>query len=113
GLSRHNLASPFAIAQTLRLMAQTPLAQVYRESLATAEVSGTLGDRFRDTAAVGKLQAKTGTLSGVSALSGYLDIPNYQTLVFSILVNQSDQSVTTLYRAIDEIVLLLTRLGYC
>ncbi|NEO51411.1 MAG: D-alanyl-D-alanine carboxypeptidase/D-alanyl-D-alanine-endopeptidase, partial [Moorea sp. SIO4A3] len=42
GLSRHNLASPFAIAQTLRLMAQTPLAQVYRESLATAEVSGTL-----------------------------------------------------------------------
>lgn len=113
GLSRHNLASPFAIAQTLRLMAQTPLAQVYRESLATAEVSGTLRDRFRDTAAVGKLQAKTGTLSGVSALSGYLDIPNYQTLVFSILVNQSDQSVTTLYRAIDEIVLLLTRLGYC
>ncbi|NEP26282.1 D-alanyl-D-alanine carboxypeptidase/D-alanyl-D-alanine-endopeptidase [Moorena sp. SIO3I6] len=113
GLSRHNLASPFAIAQTLRLMAQTPLAQVYRESLATAEVSGTLRDRFRDTAAVGKLQAKTGTLSGVSALSGYLDIPDYQTLVLSILVNQSDQSAAKLRNAIDEIVLLLTRLGYC
>jgi D-alanyl-D-alanine carboxypeptidase/D-alanyl-D-alanine-endopeptidase (penicillin-binding protein 4) len=52
-------------------------------------------------------------LSGVSALSGYLDVPGYQPLVVSIMVNQSDQSTTTLRQAIDEIVVLLTRLGSC
>ncbi len=113
GLSRQNLVSPEAIAQTLKRMAQTPQAAIYRVSLPTAGVNGTLGRRFLNTAAQGNLQAKTGTLTGVSALSGYLDVPAYQPLVFSIMVNQSDQSPTTQRQAIDEIVLLLTRLRSC
>ena len=113
GLSRKNLVSPEAIAQTLKFMAQTPQASVYRASLPTAGVTGTLQHRFLNTTAQGNLQAKTGTLSGVSALSGYLDVPGYQPLVVSIMVNQSDQSTTTLRQAIDEIVVLLTRLGSC
>jgi D-alanyl-D-alanine carboxypeptidase/D-alanyl-D-alanine-endopeptidase (penicillin-binding protein 4) len=113
GLSRHNLVSPEAIAQTLQLMAQTPQARVYRASLPVAGISGTLKNRFRNTAAQGHLQAKTGGMTGVSALSGYLDVPGYQPLVFSIIVNQSDQSFMTLRQAIDEIVLLLTRLRSC
>ncbi|HAA33222.1 MAG TPA: D-alanyl-D-alanine carboxypeptidase/D-alanyl-D-alanine-endopeptidase [Cyanobacteria bacterium UBA8553] len=113
GVSRHNLVSPEAIAQTLKLMAHTPQAAVYRASLPTAGVSGTLQRRFLNTAAQGYLQAKTGTMSGVSALSGYLDVPSYQPVVFSIMVNQSDQSVTNLRGAIDEIILLLTRLRSC
>ena len=113
GLSRKNLVSPEAIAQTLKLMAQTPRASVYRASLPTAGVSGSLQHRFLNTTAQGNLHAKTGTLSGVSALSGYLDVPGYQPLVVSIMVNQSDQSTTTLRQAIDEILVLLTRLGSC
>jgi D-alanyl-D-alanine carboxypeptidase/D-alanyl-D-alanine-endopeptidase (penicillin-binding protein 4) len=113
GLSRHNLVSPEAIAKTLQAMAQTPYAAVYRASLPVAGTSGTLRRRFQDTAAQGKLQGKTGTLSGVGALSGYLDVPDYQPLVFSIMVNQSDQPNATLRQAIDEIVLLLTRLRSC
>ena len=113
GLSRHNLVSPEAIAQTLQLMAQTSQARVYRDSLPVAGVSGTLKNRFRNTAAQGHIQAKTGGMTGVSALSGYLNIPGEQPLVFSIIVNQSDQSFATLREAIDEIVLLLTRLRAC
>jgi D-alanyl-D-alanine carboxypeptidase/D-alanyl-D-alanine-endopeptidase (penicillin-binding protein 4) len=113
GLSRRNLVSPDAIVQTLKLMAQSPQAAVYRDSLPAGGVSGTLRRRFLNTTAQGNLQAKTGTLTGVSALSGYLDVPGYQPLVFSIMVNQSDQSVTILRQAIDEIVLLLTRLRSC
>ena len=113
GLSRKNLVSPEAIAQTLKLMAQTPQASVYRASLPTAGVTGSLQHRFLNTTAQGNLHAKTGTLSGVSALSGYLDVPGSQPLVVSIMVNQSDQSTTTLRQAIDEIVVLLTRLGSC
>ncbi len=113
GLSRHNLVSPEALVQTLKAMAKSPEAATYRASLPVAGVSGTLRNRFRNTPAQGILQAKTGTLSGVSALSGYLNGPNFQPLVFSILVNQSGQSGTVLRQAIDEIVLLLTRLRSC
>jgi D-alanyl-D-alanine carboxypeptidase/D-alanyl-D-alanine-endopeptidase (penicillin-binding protein 4) len=113
GLSRHNLVSPEALVQTLKAMAKLPEAATYRASLPVAGVSGTLQNRFRNTPAQGILHAKTGTLSGVSALSGYLNSPNFQPLVFSILVNQSDQPSPVLRQAIDEIVLLLTRLRSC
>lgn len=113
GLSRQNLVSPQAIVQTLKGMAQTPESSIYRDSLSTAGVNGTLKQRFLNTLAAGNLQAKTGTLTGVSALSGYLDIPGFQPVVFSLMLNQSNQSSTIQRQAIDEIVLLLTRLRNC
>ncbi len=113
GLSRHNLISPATLVQTLIAITQTPQAKVYRASLPIAGVSGTLKNRFQNTPAQGVLQAKTGSMSGVSALSGYLDSPNFPPLVFSILVNQSDQSGAEVRQAIDEMVLLLTRLRSC
>ncbi|PPS42704.1 D-alanyl-D-alanine carboxypeptidase/D-alanyl-D-alanine-endopeptidase [Chroococcidiopsis sp. TS-821] len=110
GLSRHNLVSPEAIVQTLRAMASS---KVYRNSLPVAGISGTLKSRFQNTPAQGIVQAKTGTMSGIVALSGYLNATNYEPLVFSILVNQSDLPATTIRQAIDEIVVLLTRLHRC
>ncbi len=113
GLSRHNLISPEALVQTLRLMANSPAASIYRASLPVAGESGTLKNRINITPNRVILQAKTGTLSGVSALSGYIEVPNYEPLVFSIIVNQSDQSATKVRSATDEIVLLLNRLRRC
>ena len=113
GLSRHDLVSPEALVQTLKAMAQSPEAVVYRASLPVAGVSGTLQNRFRNTLAQGILQAKTGSMSGIAAISGYLNAPNYEPLVFSMIVNQSDQSATVLRQALDEIVLSLTQLHRC
>ena len=113
GLSRHNLVSPNAIVQTLKAMAKSPYAEYYRASLPIAGVSGTLKTRLRNTPAQGMLLAKTGTMTGVVALSGYLNAPINQPLVFSILVNQSDQSASVMRQAMDEIVLLLTRVRTC
>lgn len=113
GLSRHNLISPQALVQILRLMSQTPAAEIYRSSLAIAGSNGTLKRRFQNTVIQGNLQGKTGTLFGVSALSGYLNQSNYRPLVFSIIVNNSEQSNSILNQAIDEIVLLLGRLKKC
>lgn len=113
GLSRHNLVSPEAIAQTLSVMANSPLAPVYRASLSVAGINGTLQNRFRETAAEGILQGKTGTMSGVVALSGYLDPRDYEPLVFSIIVNESNQPAATIRQAMDEVVLLLTKLHSC
>ena len=113
GLSRHNLISPEALVQTLRFMANSPAASIYRQSLPIAGESGTLKNRLSSTPNRVILQAKTGTLSGVSALSGYIEVPDYEPLVFSIIVNQSDLSAASMRSATDEIVLLLNRLRRC
>ena len=113
GLSRHNLISPEALVQTLRFMANSPAASIYRQSLPIAGESGTLKNRLNSTPNRVILQAKTGTLSGVSALSGYIEVPDYEPLVFSIIVNQSDLSAASMRSATDEIVLLLNRLRRC
>ena len=113
GLSRHNLISPEALVQTLKLMANSPTGSIYRGSLPIAGESGTLKNRINITPNRVILQGKTGTLSGVSALSGYIEVPNYEPLVFSIIVNQSDLAAPKLRSATDEIVLLLNRLRRC
>ena len=110
GLSRHNLVSPVALVQTLQVMA--PQAG-FRASLPVAGQSGTLEYRFRGTPAVGIVQAKTGTLSGAVALSGYINPAHYPPLVFSLILNHEITSKALSRAAIDEIVVLLARLRSC
>jgi serine-type D-Ala-D-Ala carboxypeptidase/endopeptidase (penicillin-binding protein 4) len=113
GLSRKNLISPEALVQLLQGMATTSNAAVFRASLPVAGKTGTLKNRFRNTPAEGIVFAKTGTVGGVVSLSGYLNTPNYQPLVFSIIVNQSEQPAKVLRQAVDEIVVGLTQLKRC
>jgi serine-type D-Ala-D-Ala carboxypeptidase/endopeptidase (penicillin-binding protein 4) len=113
GLSRRNLVTPEAFVQILRAIARTSTAYIYRTSLPVAGKSGTLKGRFQNTSAEGIVQAKTGTLTGVVSLSGYVNAPKYEPLVFSIIVNQSEQSATVVRQAIDEVVVLLTQLQRC
>lgn len=113
GLSRHNLVTPQVLAQTLNAMAKSPQAAIYRASLPVAGVSGTLKTRLQGTLAQGIVSAKTGTISGATGLSGYVYSPNYEPLVFSIIVNQSDRPTTVLRQAVDEIVVTLASLRRC
>ncbi|MEA5532819.1 D-alanyl-D-alanine carboxypeptidase/D-alanyl-D-alanine-endopeptidase [Crocosphaera sp. XPORK-15E] len=113
GLSRHNLATPEAFVTILDLMIKRSQGNIYRNSLAVAGRSGTLKNRFQDTIIEGRMAAKTGTLSGISSLSGYLEPPNYSPLVFSILVNQSNLSPSQLREVIDQIILTLGELKRC
>ncbi len=76
-------------------------------------VSGTIKNRFKETIVEEKVQARTGTLSGTSALSGYLNPPNYPPLAFSIVVNKSDLKASELRKIIDEIVINLGSLKQC
>ena len=113
GLSRKNLATPTAFVQTLQAMQRSPHGQVYRDSLAVAGVSGTLRNRFQGTPVVGRLQGKSGAISGIAALSGYLTPAHHPPLAFSILVNHFDQPVRTIRPSIDDIVVLLADLQTC
>lgn len=111
GLSRHNLVSPESLIQTLKAMDKSPYAELYRQSLPASGVGGTLKNRFGD--AVNLIQAKTGTMTGVSALSGYINPKEFDRLVFSIIINQSDQRAVATRQALDEVVVLLTKLRKC
>ncbi len=113
GLSRHNLVTPEALANLLVLMMQTSEGNVYRDSLAVGGINGTLETRFKDTIIKGKVQAKTGTLSGTSSLSGYITPSNYSPLAFSIIVNQSELQPSKLREVIDKIVVNFVKLRDC
>jgi len=113
GLSRHHLVTPLALVQTLRAMARSPYAATYRASLAVAAQSGTLQNRFQDTPVQRIFQGKTGSMSGVAALAGYLDPPGFPPLVVSLIVNQSDLPGTALRQTLDQMVVQLARLRTC
>jgi serine-type D-Ala-D-Ala carboxypeptidase/endopeptidase (penicillin-binding protein 4) len=88
GLSRGDRTSPRAIVTLLDQMDRsTTLAAPFRSSLGVGCRSGTLGGRMCGTAAAGRCRGKTGTLSNVSALSGYCDLPD-RVVAFSIIMNQ-------------------------
>ncbi len=114
GLSRRNLTTPRVIAKLLQTVASDrSINQYFRKSLAIAGVDGTLTNRFKNTAAQGLLQAKTGSLTGAIALSGYVNPPNYSEVIFSIMINNSNLTTKETQQYIDAIALLLTRLGTC
>lgn len=110
GLSRHNLVSPIALVDTLQVMTTHPQGRFFRESLAIAGQSGTLSNRLRGTAMEGRLQGKSGALTGNVSLSGYVQPPNYEPLVFSILINHSNQHASVLRQKIDELLRLVAQL---
>jgi D-alanyl-D-alanine carboxypeptidase/D-alanyl-D-alanine-endopeptidase (penicillin-binding protein 4) len=63
---------------------------------------GTLSNYYKNLE--GKFYAKTGTLSGVVALSGYLHTRKNKLLLVSILVNNHQTSATTVRRAVEQFV---------
>ncbi len=107
GLSRTTLVAPEAVVKLLEFMARAPHFQDYFDSLPVAGVDGLLADRFRGTRAEGRLRAKTGTLTHVNALSGYMDLPTGTRLVFSIIGNDYLLPPEEGASAIDEIGLAI------
>ena len=113
GLSRKNLISPQALVELLQGVARSQFAKVYFNSLAVAGKTGTLKYRLRNTPAEGIVIAKSGTMTGVVSLAGYVNAPNYEPVVFSIMVNQTEQPIRTVRQAIDQIVVQLSQLRRC
>ncbi|WP_416665735.1 D-alanyl-D-alanine carboxypeptidase [Egbenema bharatensis] len=113
GLSRNNIAQPKTFVNLLKAMRSAAGNDIFYNSLPVAGSTGTLRNRFQGTPVAGKVHAKTGTLNGVRALSGYLEHPEYGEIAFSIVVNQPGQSGAILLQAIDQIVVQLARVSMC
>jgi D-alanyl-D-alanine carboxypeptidase/D-alanyl-D-alanine-endopeptidase (penicillin-binding protein 4) len=107
GIGRKNRASAEHVGKLLVAMLDEPAGDDFYESLPRAGIEGTLSNRMEGTAAEGRCRAKTGTISGVSALSGYCDIAGGP-VAFSILMNGVG-NVTAARSAQDRIVTVIAR----
>ncbi len=107
GLTRTNRASPEEVGRLLVGMTGHPAGDEFRHSLPLAGHEGTLSGRMEGTAADGRCRAKTGTISGVSALSGYCNAKKGATMAFSILMN--GVNVTSARNIQDRMAALIAR----
>ncbi len=94
GLSRMDQISPDQISALLGAVQSRPWFDAWFASLPVAGkadkfVGGTLRNRMRGTVAEGVVHAKTGSLTGVSGLSGYVDTAGGDRLVFSMISNNA------------------------
>jgi serine-type D-Ala-D-Ala carboxypeptidase/endopeptidase (penicillin-binding protein 4) len=88
GLSRGNKTTAQQLVRLLQRMDTQDAAATWRASLPIAGRTGTLRGRMRGTAAAGRCSAKTGTLIGVSALSGYCATTGGRSIAFSFIENR-------------------------
>ncbi len=94
GLSLYNYVSPELLVRLLTYAWQNEqIRQCLLPSLPIAGVDGTLEKRMRKTPAEGRIMAKTGTVDGISSLSGYATSAEGHVLVFSI-INQGIQKTS-------------------
>jgi D-alanyl-D-alanine carboxypeptidase/D-alanyl-D-alanine-endopeptidase (penicillin-binding protein 4) len=87
GLSRHDLVTPRALVAILRYAQTQPWFNAYYDSLPIAGVDGTLEDRMKNTAAAGRIHAKSGSLEHVRTRSGYAETAGGRRLIFSFMGN--------------------------
>ncbi|MBD0335993.1 MAG: D-alanyl-D-alanine carboxypeptidase/D-alanyl-D-alanine-endopeptidase [Cyanobacteria bacterium Co-bin13] len=113
GLSRQNRVQPAALVTLLKAMYTHENAALFYYSMPLAGVNGTLRNRFRGTPLAAQVRAKTGTLQGVRALSGYVSNADYGMVAFSITINQPGQSGPTMLQAIDQMVLRISQVRRC
>jgi D-alanyl-D-alanine carboxypeptidase/D-alanyl-D-alanine-endopeptidase (penicillin-binding protein 4) len=104
GLSRQNLVTPHAIVQLLRYCSTQPWGADYKATFSISGVDGSLTERFNSPRLRNRVMAKTGSLGGVKALSGYATTDSGQEVVFSILSNNFNLPAKRVTDAIDELV---------
>jgi len=99
GLSRYNLFTPQSMVSILNKMKNEFGMERIKEIFPTGG-RGTITSYYK--ADSGYIYAKTGTLSGVVALSGFLYTKKNKLLVFSILVNNHQSSATEIRKTVER-----------
>jgi D-alanyl-D-alanine carboxypeptidase/D-alanyl-D-alanine-endopeptidase (penicillin-binding protein 4) len=96
-----------ATVQLLTFMSKHRYFAQFRDALPIAGVDGTLRTRMKGTPAEGNVRAKTGSLSSVASLSGYVTTAAGEHLVFSMMLNNYPDASALRRDSIDAIAILL------
>jgi serine-type D-Ala-D-Ala carboxypeptidase/endopeptidase (penicillin-binding protein 4) len=108
GLSAYNLISPRAVSRILDDARSRPWYELFRRAQAEpGREDSTLRTRLLPLA--GRLFAKTGSISHVNALSGYLLRDDGSEVIFVLLTNTGNLPAARIREAMDQIVLEISR----
>jgi len=107
GLSSANLVSPRAFTTLLAWIRKHPRYPAFAAGLPQSGQRGSLRTRFVGTPLEGRVRAKTGSISRVNTLSGYVELPG-RTLVFSVEANNHTLGGRTILQQIDSLVVQLS-----
>ena len=109
GLSRYNLTNADTVTRLLVAVSKNQtIFPIFLAALPRAGKDGTLAGRMKGTPAEGKVKAKTGTMSGVSALAGYTVTSDNEPLAFTMIMENFSGSAQRIRRLQDRIAVLLS-----
>lgn len=109
GLASNNLVSPLAFARLLAWMRKHPTYEAFAAGLPQSGATGSLRRRFTGTPLEGRVRAKTGSISRVNTLSGYVERADGEVLIFSIQANHHTLGSSRMIPAIDSVVVELAK----
>ncbi|MCU0730231.1 MAG: D-alanyl-D-alanine carboxypeptidase/D-alanyl-D-alanine-endopeptidase [Hyphomonas sp.] len=104
GLSPYNRVTPQSVVRFLSWTSSQPWGEAFRATLPVGGKTGSLSRRFRGTPLEGRIFAKTGTVQGVNALSGFLIAASGETLVFSVIANDRPVDANSVLPVIDKLL---------
>jgi D-alanyl-D-alanine carboxypeptidase/D-alanyl-D-alanine-endopeptidase (penicillin-binding protein 4) len=105
GLSRYNYITPETMVAVLtHIEHDERLKGVFESTLPVAGHDGTLENRLRNTAADGNARVKTGSMTNVRAMAGFVRSADGDTLVFAVFANNYENSSSVIMSAFDSIV---------
>jgi D-alanyl-D-alanine carboxypeptidase/D-alanyl-D-alanine-endopeptidase (penicillin-binding protein 4) len=107
GLSRRNAIAAEALVTILRRMHDASGASPWMTALPVAGRDGTLAGRMTGTPAEGNVRAKTGTMSNIRTLAGYVRTRDGENLAFAILADNFEGPGAAATDAIDRIAVRL------
>ena len=112
GLSRYNLITPHQITSLLFYMYHKfEFAPEFLTVLPTGGIDGTLRRRMKEGILKRKVRAKTGTMTGISTLSGYCITNNGKVLIFSIMMKDYIATPSHIRNIQDKLLRTLTTAG--
>jgi D-alanyl-D-alanine carboxypeptidase/D-alanyl-D-alanine-endopeptidase (penicillin-binding protein 4) len=108
GLSRYDYVTPEALVTILEHVDRDGrLRGPFEASLPIGGRDGSLSNRMKGTPAEGNARAKTGSMTGVRSLSGYVTAADGERLAFAIIANNFEVPAAAITGATDDIVVRL------
>jgi D-alanyl-D-alanine carboxypeptidase/D-alanyl-D-alanine-endopeptidase (penicillin-binding protein 4) len=107
GLSRRNVIAPETLVSILKRFYDPSGASPFMQAQAIAGVDGTLASRMKGTRAEGNAVGKTGSLSNVRTLAGYVKTADAEPLAFAIMANNFEGPGSAVTAMIDRLVVQL------
>ncbi|WP_144018452.1 D-alanyl-D-alanine carboxypeptidase/D-alanyl-D-alanine-endopeptidase [Demequina sp. NBRC 110051] len=111
GFSENNRIAPAQLTATLVGGYATPATADLLDWLPVGALEGTVVNRYVDTAAAGQMRAKTGSLTGVSALAGVVQTAEGRWLAFAAMADGMEYNPSGPRQAFDEMVVALAECG--